>query len=373
MGTDRKLLYALSGLSLTTLLCVLFFAGSSRGVAAAILLLPLAGAICFFVKKRSIPSLHRHQVLLLMSVIGLLYLMLYYLSGLHFGFLKTGYKLNLHFTLNFILPITVTIITTEVIRSVVRSQNSRLADVLIYATCVCAQVAIQFSSGGVHTFNQFMDLMALAVFPAIVSNLLFHYLAKRFGPYPNIVFRLLTTLYIYVIPYKSGIPDSLLAFANLTIPPAIYFFLDALYEKKKRYALGKKSRFGFLFTLFTVLIMTATIMLISNQFRFGALVIATDSMTGELNKGDVAIFERCDHDQVVAGQVVVFEKDDNAVVHRLVDIKRINGQLRFFTKGDANQELDTGYVTQEQLIGAVHWKVPYLGYPTLWLRSLFNQ
>ncbi len=372
MGADKKVLYSLSGLSLVALLSVLLFTGGSGRIQAAILLLPLAALTCLFIKKRSIYSINRNQVLLLMAVIPAVYLMLYYLSAISFGLTTTGYRPNLRITLNFILPITAIIITTELIRCVVRAQNSRGADVMVFITCVCAQVLIQSGVRGLHTFDKFIDLVALAFFPAITSNLLFHYLSKRYGPYPNIVFRLISTLYLYFIPRVPAMPDSLFAFINLMLYPAIYLFLDALFEKKKRYALGKKSRLAPVFTALTVVIMVATVMLISNQFHYGALVIATDSMTGELNKGDVAIVERLEDEQPEIGQVIVFNISGRNVVHRLVDIKRINGQIRYYTKGDANEEMDAGFIVREQLVGTVDWKVPFIGYPTLWLRSLFQ-
>ena len=96
-------------------------------------------------------------------------------------------------------------------------------------------------------------------------------------------------------------------------------------------------------------------------------------MTGELNKGDVSIFESYDGQPIEKGQVIVFEQDGSMIVHRVVDIQRINGQNQYYTKGDANEANDAGFVTKSQIRGLVNFKVPYLGYPTLWLRSLFDR
>lgn len=114
-------------------------------------------------------------------------------------------------------------------------------------------------------------------------------------------------------------------------------------------------------------------MLISNQFYYGALVIATDSMTGELNRGDVAIFERYEDQLIIEGQVIVFEQNHSMVVHRVADIKIINGNTRYYTKGDANEDLDAGFITDADIVGLVNVKVPYFGYPTLWMRGLFQR
>ena len=78
-------------------------------------------------------------------------------------------------------------------------------------------------------------------------------------------------------------------------------------------------------------------------------------------------------DQVVtAGTVEATYLDDRVTVHRVVDISRVNGKNRYFTKGDANDTLDRGYAESEDIIGIVRAKLPYFGYPTLWLRGLFE-
>ena len=133
------------------------------------------------------------------------------------------------------------------------------------------------------------------------------------------------------------------------------------------------SWFSAIMTVAVLIILTGTVMLVSNQFKYGALVIATDSMTGELNRADVAIFERYDDHAVEQGQVIVFDKDNVVTVHRVAKIEIINGVTRYYTKGDANEDNDAGFIVDSDIVGVVNYKVPYLGYPTLWMRSLFKR
>jgi signal peptidase I len=164
-----------------------------------------------------------------------------------------------------------------------------------------------------------------------------------------------------------------LAFFNLLLPLAIYLFIDYLYEKKRKYALAQHSPLGVALTTILVVMMTGLIMLVSNVFQFGAYVIATESMTGELNKGDIAVYERYDDGEIVeVGDVIVFKEQNKHVVHRVVDKSNINGETRYYTKGDANSEMDLGYITDGDIKGVVVLKLPYFGYPTLWLRDLFK-
>ena len=371
--TAEKRLYIISLATVAALLVALFAPIGSGRIIAAILLLPLAIIVTFSIKKRSILSLNKKQILMIMTVVGLLYVMLYYISGLKFKFYLSPYRFDLVGIFQFIVPIAVIIVCTEIIRGVIIAQGRPLSNTLVYFTCVIADVLVCSNIVSIVSFNRFMDVVGLTLLPALIYNLLYNYLSKRYGASPNISYRLITTLYAYVIPYKSAIPDALVAFLNLLIPIAIYIFIDALYEKKRRFALEKKTKFGAVITVLAIVIMSGVIMLVSNQFKFGAFVIATDSMTGELNRGDTAIYERYDDQKIIVGQVIAFDKDGTTVVHRVVNIEVINGANRYYTKGDANEDTDAGYITDADIIGCVDLKVPYVGYPTLWLRSLFSR
>ena len=371
MHTDRRVLYTVSLASLAILLVAFFIPDSSGRIVAALFLAPLAFATHYFVKKRSVYSYHKWTVLLLMGVIALLFLTLYYLSGFYFGFYRTGYVFDSYYILNFVLPIAVIIVTSEIIRSIFLAQNSRIADVLSYLVCILGEVMICSGLSGVRSFAQFMDVVGLTLFPAIFANLLYHYLARRYGAYPNIAYRLVITLYTYIIPYKPAMQDSLYAFFSLLLPLAIYLFISALFEKKKRLALGKRTWLSTSVTVVAVGLMLAFVMLISNQFYYGAFVIATESMTGELNVGDVAIYEQYDDQTVIEGQVIAFENGKNVFVHRVVDIEYVDGVKRYYTKGDYNEDRDAGFITDDNIVGLVRLKVPFIGYPTLWMRSLF--
>ena len=60
------------------------------------------------------------------------------------------------------------------------------------------------------------------------------------------------------------------------------------------------------------------------------------------------------------------------VTHRVVKIKESEGNLYFYTKGDANDNVDVGFVHENNIVGVVNFKISYIGYPSLWIRDLFN-
>ena len=377
MTLDRKRLYIISSSILAALLLTLFAPMGSGRIIAALLLLPSAVLIPLFIKKRTALSINSKQVWLIVSVIGLLYFVFYYVSAVYFGFTKTGYGLKSDIILEFIIPIAIIIVCTEIVRYVLCAQKDKWASVLAYFISLCADVLICATIPAVTNMGTFMDVIGLTLFPGLLYNLLYNYLSVRYGFVPNIIYKAFTVWLFYFIPYGSAISYSLVSFINMMLPIAIYLFIDALYEKKRRYALGNTSKFwrvaSKILTVILVILMLGTVMVISNQFYIGAYVIATDSMTGELNKGDVAIYERYEDQFINEGQVIVFEQSGLVVVHRVVDIKIINGQARYYTKGDANEDMDAGFITESDIVGLVNLKLPFFGYPTLWVRSLFKR
>ena len=78
-------------------------------------------------------------------------------------------------------------------------------------------------------------------------------------------------------------------------------------------------------------------------------------------------------EEIDIGNVIVFRKDFKYVIHRVVDKEQVNGEYRFYTKGDNNVQEDAGYVTEENLVGNVRLKLRKVGLPTVWLNQMFRR
>ena len=96
MFSDKKTLYSVTVSSFAVLLAAFLVPGEHSGrIAAAVLLLPLAAVAWFFIKRRGILSINKKEVTMLLGLIGIVCIVLYYLTGLNFGFKKNLYFLNL--------------------------------------------------------------------------------------------------------------------------------------------------------------------------------------------------------------------------------------------------------------------------------------
>lgn len=371
MAKDKRRAFVLcAAAALLLLLLFLLPAGGRFGAAALTCLFAIATFA--LVKKRGLLSIAKRQMLLVLSAFGVLYVMLYYLSGLAFGF---GRSLAFGWTSvwEYVVPIVTIIVSTEYARSVFLAQNSRAADILCYGICVLAEV---FAFGDIYrlyTFSLIMDFLGLVVFPALVGNLVYAYLSRRYGMWPNVAYRLLSSLYLYLFRYVPNPPTALLAFFNLFFPLIVFWFADTFFEKKKRRATGQKRRLAYLFYLIPISLIASVALLISCKFRFGLLVIATDSMTGEINRGDAVIYEQYEKaGPIEVGQIILFEKNGTLIVHRVVQIQTVDRQNLYITKGDANEDRDAGFVSEADIVGVCRTKVPFIGYPTLWMRDMIS-
>jgi len=372
MNKDKKTLYIISFTILALLLSALFWDVGSSKIVAVCLLIPLTFATCFFIRKRHSLSINKKEVLLLSGVIGVLYVALYQMTGFFLSFYENPYFVTAESLYSVILPTALIIILTEIIRSVLLAQNNLLVSAITYFSCVIAEVLIFSNVAGITSFYRFMDLIGLTLLPAITANIYYHYVSKRYGMMPNILFRLITTLYVYFSPLITSLSDSLTSCIKIILPIILLSFVSALFETKKKTAVKKGKKLGALATVLTLVLVISVAMLISCHFRYGALVIATDSMTGEINKGDMIIYERYDGQPIQEGQVIVFLQYESKIVHRVVKIENIGGETRYYTKGDANEDLDSGYRVASDIFALTDVKLSFIGYPSLWLREILK-
>ena len=115
-------------------------------------------------------------------------------------------------------------------------------------------------------------------------------------------------------------------------------------------------------------------------------VVVSGSMEPAFYRGDIVVVEKADflgvHEfnpkDVQVGDVVVYDAQwfDQPVIHRVIDIKDVNGTTMYKIKGDNNNSPDPYYVTPSQIKEkVVTWGdnlviIPKVGYLSLWLRGL---
>ena len=103
------------------------------------------------------------------------------------------------------------------------------------------------------------------------------------------------------------------------------------------------------------------------------LIVCTDSMSPDINGGDLIFCKQEKIDEIKVGDVISFfdpaGSNSSIVTHRVVEIIDKDGDISFKTKGDANNIADELLVTEDDLIGVYKTKIPNLGYVALFIQT----
>ena len=372
MNNDKIKTYIIGLFLLMILFFALFASNIFNRINLSVLLVAFTIVTVLILKKRKTLSLYSKQVIIVMFILAIIYLGLFYIMGIYFGFTVSSVKLSFWSILNYIIPLTVIVITSEIIRNIFLAQKAKFIKSIIFIIMVLIDMIIYAGIYDVTSLNGFLTVVGFILFASISCNLLYNYISIRFGIKSIIIYRLITILYIYFIPIVPNIYLFFRSLFRMIYPYIIYILLESTYSKSNfatAYIDKKKSVIGI---SIMVVIMTLIIMLISCQFKYGVLVIGSGSMTGTIDKGDVVLFESYDDQEIKKGQVIIFISGNSKIIHRVIDIKNVNGQNRYFTKGDANDKMDEGYITNNEIYGVSLFKIKYIGYPTIWVKDIFS-
>ena len=381
MKTYKWKILGLESLLIGILFFALFVSNIlSRYLLVVILLLYVFG-LYFGFPKRTSSSIHQKQVTVLFVIFACIYLGVLYLLGLHFGFLQAKVQFSVGTFLRLVVPLSIIIILSEIVRYMFlkhpvvihfKKGVGNISSALTYIAMVLLDLVIYTGVYDLTNLDDFLTALGFVFFASLSSNLLFHYTSLRYREKGIILYRMITTLYIYFMPIVPDIYIFFQSFLRMIFPYGIYIMMEKLYaqsDKTISYVERRRSILGN--TIFFTL-MVLFIMLISCQFYYGILVIGSRSMTGSINKGDAVVFEKYEGQSIPLGQVIIFEKDGMRTVHRVIDKAIVNGEKRYYTKGDANEKMDSSYITDDEIDGLVLFRIKYIGYPTLWVRELFH-
>lgn len=327
-----------------------------------------------FFKFRKDKTYARIQVTITMLLIGIVQIVLYLLTGFLEGFSKNAISMSFNRFLTVILPIILILVVIELLRYMisVKFEKNNLIRILSITMFVLFDVTLFGSNVNFNSLDSVLEFLGITFFPSLVSNIVFDDMVVKYGYKPILVYRLLTTLCYYMLPIIPNMYILFRAIARIVIPLIFYFILSYMYDRVTfQEALKVKSKISIssIIILILVIIMAG---LISCEFRYGILTIGSGSMTGTLNKGDIAFFEKFNGQELEIGDIIIFKRGKRNIVHRITQVGIFNDEYVYITKGDKNKVEDTGYVYQKDIQGIVHYRIKYIGYPSIWIRNLFN-
>ncbi|MEG0995159.1 MAG: hypothetical protein RSE91_04255, partial [Bacilli bacterium] len=301
-------------------LVVPYYPNQSIYIIKPLLWLALAVFTYIFTKDKYVKVKDKNKVLQICIIIVMSYTIIYYLSGLYFGFIKTAYSRSLFSIIKNIYAFVLIIIAEEYVRYRILTYGKKNIILFIFVSLTFVLVEFNFSTlfSQLKTNAAIFEFVSSQLLPLICCNLFYSYLVMVNNYKASISFRvpvLLLSLIIGIFPdlnwYIYGCVQ--------IIYTAISYYIIRYYLKKKnndkeeahKYATKNSRLYEYISWIGFILILMTLVMFISGNFKYVPIAIMSNSMDPIFERGDVLIYKKVtDFDNLKPGNILVFVNDN---------------------------------------------------------------
>jgi signal peptidase I len=321
-------------------------------------------------------SIYKKDTLQQVFIYTFVYLLFIYICGIFVGFLKSLNSYTLINIFKNILPVILELTLVEFVRYQVVSKDANIFNkVFLGIIFVLFDVVLSLYKFDYSVGTDLLRLICTVVIPSISKQALLMYVVKIGGIKPSLLYVMIMELYVYIIPIIPDFGEYMGAIIKVVFPLAILIRLIRLYTKEKVVVVRHFKAKHTIFLTIVLLIVSVNIYLISDMFTYKAYTIGSGSMLPKLKIGDIAILKEVDdnYSQIKKGDILIHHHSERTVIHRVIKIYEKDGHYTYQTKGDNNTEQDAWTVSEKDVIGVYLFKVPYIGYPSVWLSRVINK
>lgn len=311
-------------------------------------------------------------------IIVTIYFIFYFLLGLFFGYSKSIYS---HSPLGiiknlwmYLLPI----FELEYIRKTLITSNHSISNDMFVAILFSIILSNLYSILNFSNYSLLFKNISSIFIPNLASSILLVYLSRTCGYYGNLFYRIpqaFLTLFLPILPSINWYYTSVL---GILLPLITFVLIKNLHNKAElkepRRILRKKSSLKLL-PLFIPLLLL--ICFSSGIFKYKPVAILSNSMHPVFDRGDVVIVQKLNQkelEKLKKYDIIEYILGDTIVNHRIIHIeKHNNGKWLYTTMGDYNNAPDIKKVSKSQITGKILFRIPKIGYPSVWLSDFFKK
>ena len=306
----------------------------------------------------------------------LFYLIINFMSGLIFGYTSNPYSNKvIPFLTNFWQ---IVIMGIEYTRSYVINENKNNKLFVILFTIIFILLEINFSKlfSSINDREELFKYVSSTLLPLVFGNILYTYLTIK-GSYKLVyIYRVIVEVTFLIVPILPNFDWFMIGIRGIIVPAIIYLVLKytSNYKAVRARSNGRKKQNPLIYVpVFSIILIFVLFM--AGIFIYEPIAVLSNSMNPVFYRGDVVIYRKVDNNKlknIKKYNIIIYSKDGQAVVHRVVDKYIKDGETYFITKGDANISNDLNPVSESQVIGVYQLSIKYIGYPSVWLNQIFN-
>lgn len=298
-------------------------------------------------------------------IIILIYLIIYFIQGLFFGYTKNPYDRSFYGIILNIWSYISIIFYQEYVRNILSKNSWKILTVILFVLIDINLYSFLNINDSITLFKQISSILI----PSIATNILLVYLTINCGFVSCLLYRIPISLTTYILPIFPDLNWLFISVEQIILPFIVYLEIRNIDTNKVQQRKNKIS-------IFLIGILLLFILFTTGLFKYKPISVMSNSMLPLIKKGDIVILEEKSIEELnnlKKYDIICYRLGNTIVIHRIVAIEKQNYDILYTTKGDNNKISDKEKVKPEQIIGIYKFKIPYIGYPSVWLNEFFNK
>ena len=297
-------------------------------------------------------------------------LLIYFLSGIIFGYSYNVYSDDIKTVINNIIFIIIPTILEEYFRYYVINHRSNKKIYIILITIILILININYNALlNLKSNKEIYIYIFHDIMPLITKNIALSYITIKYGLRSSITYEIIYmsfSLFVPIIPNLGYYISSII----LIIIPLIIISLIKNDVSEKYFVIKKESK---LFLVLFYLVIFLILCFNFNFFKYKPVGVISNSMKPGFKRGDLVIYKSIDKkDKIKEKNVIVFNKNNQMTIHRVYQIVIKNDKIYYITKGDNNGSVDSGSITKKEVLGKKVLNIPFIGYPSVIINELLS-
>ncbi len=311
-------------------------------------------------------------------IVVMLVMIFYFLSGLLTGYANTPYDNSfVGIMRNLWLLVFVDVAKLYYRATIIHFSKKRMSYyVLITVLFILVDTGIYSFINQATDSVKFFEMFFQVLLPIIIKNIIITYLLVTSGFLTAATYILPRALISIMVPVFPNYDWFLTATKEIVLAVLIYAAINYINYRKVLQVSSRKIKRHNTIPLYPVIVLILLLTgFMAGFFKYSPLGIMSNSMYPNIQRGDAVITEDISSEKMHKLQkddIIKFIYDNNYIVHRIVEVVEDDGEIWFVTKGDNNDAPDADLVHTKQVVGVVVFRIPIIGYPSVWLSEYFT-
>ena len=320
------------------------------------------------------------QIVIIFTII---YLMVYFVLGLLFGYKRSPYAHTFSAILTNIWVFIPVIFFQEYIRAVLVRFTKRNETLLVIIFLLFSLIELNYGSMGASfaTRESAFKYISSTLLPTLTKNALFTYFALVCDYWPSIIFRTAVMALNILLPIFPDLDWFVTGLLELSTYVIMFISVNYMNDLSKRVTVRTSRRAQRTsnpkVTIPLLVVLLIFVCFVAGFFTYRPIAIVSDSMVPKFARGDAVVVKKLSNKEkksLKKNDIIQYSLDGRTIVHRIhKKIKDENGNITYQTKGDNNNAPDDKLVTLKQVKGKVTFVVPYAGWPSVLIYDFLKE